>query len=115
MLQRRTASPASRGSFPSASPRSLPPSSPGYALAEALCSLVVLSLGLIPLAGLAPEGLGFLREHHALAHATRVAGELAELLSLQPKWPPPRYSGSAASRSQASRGVPHQHQWPLRP
>jgi len=65
----------------------VPPSTPpatrsqrnGYSLAGALYSLIVLSLGLIPLASLAPAGLGWLREHNALAHATRLAEERAEL------------------------------------
>lgn len=54
----------------------------GYALAESLCALLVVSVGLIPLAGLGTTALARLRGHEQLSQAMRTAGELAESAAL---------------------------------
>jgi hypothetical protein len=54
----------------------------GYLLIEALSALAVVGLGLLPLATLGPTGLHWLGEQQAIAHATRIAAEAAELAPL---------------------------------
>ncbi|CAG2148814.1 hypothetical protein LMG26411_03413 [Cupriavidus numazuensis] len=51
----------------------------GHVLAESLCALAVVSIGLVPLASLGTTGLAWLRGHEQLAQAVRSAGEAAEI------------------------------------
>lgn len=51
----------------------------GYLLIESLTALALLTIGMLPLATLAPVALGALRHHEDIGHATRAAAELAEL------------------------------------
>jgi hypothetical protein len=51
----------------------------GHVLAESLCALAIVSLGLVPLASLGTTGLAWLRGHEQLAQAIRSAGESAEV------------------------------------
>jgi hypothetical protein len=54
----------------------------GHALAESLCALLVVSVGLIPLASLGTTALARLRGHEQLAQAMRAAAEFAETAEL---------------------------------
>jgi hypothetical protein len=54
----------------------------GYALIEALTALAILSVGLLPLASLAPFWLAILREQGIAVRALRIAGEAAERAGL---------------------------------
>lgn len=54
----------------------------GYALAESLCALLIVSAGLIPLASVGTTALARLRGHEQLAHAMRATGEIAEIAAL---------------------------------
>jgi Tfp pilus assembly protein PilV len=56
----------------------------GFALHETLCALIVLGTGLLPAMGMAPKALGQMRELDALARATRLAVEMAEVNGAQP-------------------------------
>lgn len=55
----------------------------GHALAESLCALLVVSVGLIPLASLGTTALTRLRGHEQLAEAMRTAGEFVETSGLE--------------------------------
>ncbi|CAG9185393.1 hypothetical protein [Cupriavidus pinatubonensis] len=54
----------------------------GHVLAESLCALAIVSLGLVPLASLGTTGLAWLRGHEQLAQAIRSAGESAEITGM---------------------------------
>lgn len=54
----------------------------GYALAESLCALLIVSVGLIPLASVGTTALARLRGHEQLAQAMRAVGEFTEIAEL---------------------------------
>ncbi len=54
----------------------------GHALAESLCALLIVTVGLIPLASLGTTALARQRSHEQLSQAMRTAGELAEAAAL---------------------------------
>lgn len=51
----------------------------GYVFIESLTALIVVSVGMLPLAALWPVGMHGLRQQQAVAHGTRVAAEVAEI------------------------------------
>ncbi|WER45113.1 hypothetical protein CupriaWKF_12415 [Cupriavidus sp. WKF15] len=51
-------------------------------MAESLCALLLVSVGLIPLASVGATALTRLRGHEQLAQAMRAAGEFAETAAL---------------------------------
>ncbi|ODV40908.1 hypothetical protein AWV79_03185 [Cupriavidus sp. UYMMa02A] len=55
----------------------------GHVLAESLCALTVVSIGLIPLASLGTTGLAWLRSHEQVGQAMRAATEFVEVSAMQ--------------------------------
>lgn len=50
----------------------------GFTLHESLCALFILSTGLLPLMGLAPQAVGHLREQETINRSVRLALAFAE-------------------------------------